>query len=95
MDSLLGQTVRDIEVVCVDDGSTDGSLSILEEYAAKDPRVKVVRQPNSGTVVARKRAVAAASGEWCAFVDPDDWLEPCAFDRMLASAAKADADAVQ
>jgi len=95
MDSLLGQTVRDIEVVCVDDGSTDGSAAVLDGYAAKDPRVKVVRQPNSGTVVARKRAVAAASGEWCAFVDPDDWLEPCAFERMLASAAKADADAVQ
>lgn len=95
MDSLLGQTVRDIEVVCVDDGSTDGSAAVLEEYAAKDSRVKVVSQPNSGTVVARKRAVAAASGEWCAFVDPDDWLEPCAFERMLVSAAKAGADAVQ
>ena len=95
LDSLLGQTVRDVEVVCVDDGSTDASPAILEEYAARDPRVKVVRQPNSGTVVARKRAVAAASGEWCAFVDPDDWLDSRAFERMLASAAKTGADAVQ
>lgn len=95
LDSVVNQTLRDIEIVCVDDGSTDSSPAILAEYAAKDPRVKVVSLPNSGTVVARKRAIAAATGEWCFFLDPDDWIEPETCERMLSSAAASGADIVQ
>ena len=64
LDSVVNQTMRDIEAVCVDDGSTDGSAAILREYAAKDTRIKVISIPNSGTVVARQEAVAAATGEF-------------------------------
>lgn len=82
LDSVVDQTSRDIEVVCVDDGSTDGSAAILAEYAAKDPRVKAIGQENAGTHVARKVGVAAASGEWCLFLDPDDWLERDAVEKL-------------
>ena len=68
LDSVLCQTLRDIEAVCVDDGSTDGSSAILAEYASKDPRIRVLRQENRGTHVARKNGVSAASGEWCLFL---------------------------
>ena len=95
LDSVVNQTLRDIEAVCVDDGSTDGSAAILAEYAARDPRIKVISIPNSGTVVARKRAVAAASGDWCLFLDPDDWIAPETLERMVAAAAASGADVVQ
>ena len=73
LDSVLGQTLKDIEVLCVDDSSTDGSAAILAEYAAKDSRVKVLRQENAGSGVARTRGIAAASGKYIAFMDPDDF----------------------
>ena len=72
MRSVLGQSLHDIEVVCVDDGSTDGSLDRLNEYAAQDARVKVLSQPNSGAAVARNKGMSIASGEFLAFMDPDD-----------------------
>ncbi|MBQ7251389.1 MAG: glycosyltransferase family 2 protein [Kiritimatiellae bacterium] len=92
LDSALAQTVRDIEIVCVDDGSADGSPAILAEYAARDPRVKVVRQANAGTMGARKTGIERARGDWCAFLDPDDWLEPDACELLLARAGAAGAD---
>ena len=72
LDSVLAQTLRDIEVVCVDDGSTDGSGKMLDEYAARDPRVKVIHQANAGAGPARNAGMDAASGEFVAFMDPDD-----------------------
>ena len=80
MDSLVGQTLREIEIICVDDGSADGSGAILDEYAAKDPRVKVIHQANAGAGPARNAGMAVATGEYLFFCDPDDW---CAR-RMLA-----------
>lgn len=72
LDSVLGQTLKDIEVLCVDDGSTDSSPRILAAYAAKDPRVKVLRQKNAGPGPARNRALDSAAGEAVVFMDPDD-----------------------
>lgn len=80
MDSLVGQTLRDIEVICVDDGSTDGSGAILDEYAAKDSRVKVIHQANAGAGPARNAGLDAAAGKYLFFCDPDDWCDT----RMLA-----------
>lgn len=75
LDSVLAQSFQDWEAVCVNDGSTDGSLSILAEYAAKDVRIKVVSQANAGTAVARNTGLKEASGDYIFFLDSDDWLE--------------------
>jgi glycosyltransferase involved in cell wall biosynthesis len=72
LDSVLAQTLRDIEVVCIDDGSTDGSGRMLDEYAARDPRVKVVHQTNAGPGPARNAGMDVAQGDFIAFMDPDD-----------------------
>ena len=72
LDSLLAQTCTDWEAVCVDDGSTDGSGAILDEYAAKDSRFVVVHQENRGVSAARNAAIDVAKGEWLVFLDADD-----------------------
>ena len=75
LDSICGQTYRNLEILCVNDGSTDGSAAILEEYAAKDARIKVFTQANAGQGAARNVALKHASGEWITGVDADDYLE--------------------
>ena len=75
VDSLTAQTHRNIEIILVDDGSTDLSGAICDEYAAADDRVRVVHQPNAGVSVARNVGIEAARGRWLAFVDPDDWVD--------------------
>ena len=72
LDSILRQTLRDIEIVCVDDGSTDNSLRTLKAYAAKDARIRVFSQPNGGAAKARNNGLDHARGEFVAFMDPDD-----------------------
>ena len=72
LDSVLDQSIRDIEVLCVDDGSTDGSLSILEGYAQKDDRIKILHQENLGAGKARNYGLKEAKGEFVSFVDSDD-----------------------
>jgi len=76
LDSLLAQTVRDWTAVCVDDGSTDGSGKILDEYAARDARIMVVHQANAGVSAARNAGLDRATGEIVAFLDPDDVMAP-------------------
>lgn len=73
LDSVLNQTLREIEVICVDDGSTDNSLQILKEYQKKDERVIIIEQENSGAAVARNKALNVAKGEFIAFIDADDY----------------------
>lgn len=83
LDSVLNQSFDDIEVICVDDGSTDGSSAILERYRTADPRVMVVRQENAGLSAARNKGMASASGEYLEFLDSDDLLAPESLHAML------------
>lgn len=76
LDSVLAQTCADFEAVCVNDGSTDNSLEILEEYQEKDPRIKVVSQANGGLSAARNVGLLHAQGDYVFFLDSDDWIEP-------------------
>lgn len=75
MESLINQTYTDIEVILVNDGSTDDTPAICEEYAARDSRIKVLHKKNGGPVSARKEGLCASKGEYIAFVDGDDWVE--------------------
>lgn len=95
LDSLINQTLSDIEIICVNDGSTDNSLSILEEYAASDSRFKIINQENQGQGTARNNAIKYANGEYLAFVDPDDWVELNAFEKMYNKAKKFNADLIE
>ena len=79
LDSVLSQTYSDWEAICVNDGSTDGSSAILEEYAAKDSRFRMVSQKNAGTAAARNTGLKVANGDYIFFLDSDDWIE----DRAL------------
>ncbi len=94
LDSLLRQTLKDIEVICVDDGSTDGSGRILAEYAKKDGRFRVAPQNNLGPGPARNRGLAQAFGRYLIFLDSDDWFEPKILERMTARAEETQADIV-
>ena len=83
LDSVLGQTLADLEVICVDDGSTDNSPDILAGYARKDLRMKVLSQEHGGQARARNLALGQAAGEYIAFVDGDDYLSPQALSLSL------------
>lgn len=76
IDSLLAQSFSDYEIVLIDDGSTDGSADICNEYLSKDSRVKVIRQSNKGVSTARNRGMEVANGQYLSFIDADDWVEP-------------------
>ncbi|MDY2728204.1 MAG: glycosyltransferase [Candidatus Onthovivens sp.] len=84
VDSILNSTYRDLELILVDDGSTDGiTPSILDEYALKDDRVKVFHKANEGVCRTRNFGIAQASGEYIAFVDNDDWIEPKMYETLI------------
>lgn len=92
LDSLLAQTLSDIEIVCVDDGSSDSSVDILRSYAARDNRVTVLSQANAGAAAARNRGLEMARGEYVLFVDADDFVAPTLLAEVIAVAAGSDAD---
>lgn len=73
IDSVLSQEQIDVELICVDDGSTDSSVDVIERYMSKDARVKLIRQANSGAGAARNAALECTSAEFVSFLDPDDW----------------------
>ena len=79
--SIMGQTLRDIELIVVNDGSTDGSLSVLERIATGDDRIRLYTQPNKGLSQTRNAGIARARGEFIYFMDSDDLLEPDALER--------------
>lgn len=94
IDSICGQTYQDLEIILVDDGSTDGCSHICEEYRRKDSRVIVIHKENGGLVSARKAGIRAASGQYAAYVDGDDWIEPDMLERMYQKLMEHNVDVV-
>ncbi len=92
LDSILSQDVADMELVCVNDGSTDSSLEILEEYASKDGRIHVISQENRGAGVSRNVGFENSSGKYIHFMDSDDWLEPGAYRTILERMERTSVD---
>ena len=94
LDSILSNTYTSLELICVNDGSTDNSLDILSDYATKDDRVKVISQENAGVSEARNTGMRYATGDYIAFVDSDDWVHPQYFECLLAALRYKGADVV-
>ncbi|MCI8373939.1 MAG: glycosyltransferase [Lachnospiraceae bacterium] len=94
IESLLYQTFSDMEILLVDDGSTDGSGKICDEYAQKDSRIRVLHKKNGGLVSARKAGLSMAKGEYIAYVDGDDFIEPDMYERMYRTMKEQDVDVV-
>uniref|UniRef100_UPI004057A8A6 glycosyltransferase family 2 protein n=1 Tax=Agathobacter sp. TaxID=2021311 RepID=UPI004057A8A6 len=94
IESIINQTYRNIEIILIDDGSTDNSGEICSCYAKKDSRIIVIHQKNGGLVNARKAGLNAATGEYVIFVDGDDYIEPVLCQKMLEYIAKLDVDFV-
>lgn len=95
LDSLVGQTYGNLEILTVDDGSTDGSRAICESYAARDRRVKVIHKANGGVSSARNAGLDAATGDYIGFVDSDDFVEPDMFAYLVGLAEETGADVTQ
>ena len=94
MDSAVNQTYQNIEIICVDDGSTDASSEILTEYALKNSKVRVIRQENSGLSVARNVGFSFATGKYVMYVDSDDWIDVCTCEKAVFKAEEHAADLV-
>lgn len=92
LDSLINQTLKDIEIICVNDGSTDNSGKILREYEKQYSNVKVLVQKNLKQGAARNRGVNAAKGEYIGYVDSDDWVDTDYFEKLYTTAKKYDSD---
>lgn len=94
MDSLVNQTYRNIEIICVNDGSTDASGEILTEYAEKGNKIKVISQKNAGLSAARNAGFSFATGDYVMYVDSDDWIDLETCETAVAIAVKHEADIV-
>lgn len=94
LDSLISQTHKNIEIILVDDGSTDNSLSICSRYAEKDSRIQIITQDNSGVTAARMNGFYHSHGEWIMFVDADDYVSPNIVEFMLQAQHKYQVDIV-
>ena len=94
VDSLIAQTLSDIEILLVDDGSSDSSSSICDEYANKDNRIKVFHQKNAGAGAARNTGLEQAQGEYIGFVDSDDYVDITMYETLYCTAEKHQADLV-
>ena len=92
--SVMNQTLKDIEIICVDDGSPDNSLEILKKLQAQDDRVKIISQPNGGAGAARNNGLRNATGEYLSFLDADDFFEPNMLEEAVAAADRYQADFV-
>ncbi len=92
LSSLVNQTLKDIEIICVDDGSIDNSLEILRKYENLDARVKVITQENQKQGAARNNGMRCATGEFIGFVDSDDWVDENYYEKLYEAAKNNDAD---
>lgn len=90
--SLCEQTLKDIEIICINDGSTDNSPNILESFAKNDDRIKIYNQTNQGLSAARNNAMEHASGEFISFVDSDDWVDTDFFEKLYNAAVENNCD---
>lgn len=95
LDSVQSQTFKNVEVICINDGSTDGSRQIIQEYLDSDSRFKVIDKPNSGYGASMNMGLDAASGEYIAILESDDFFEPNALELLISSAEKFDAQVVK
>ena len=92
IESIIKQTYTDLQIILVDDGSTDGSQTICDELAKKDSRIVVIHKENGGSSTARNKGMEIAKGEYIAFVDSDDWLEPNMYQDLIARIEEHNAD---
>ena len=92
LDSVVNQTLKDIEIICVNDGSTDGTQKILEEYAQKDDRILLINKPNGGLSLARNTGMEKMRGEYVAFLDSDDWVDLDFYEKLYNAAKQNGAD---
>lgn len=95
LDSIMNQTFRELEILVIDDGSTDASGEICDEYAEQDKRIRVFHTENRGLSAARNLGLDEASGEWIGFVDSDDWIEVDMYEVLLNKALETDAEIVE
>ena len=94
IESLISQTLKEIEIILVDDGSTDDSKEIIKEYSKSDSRVKLILQENSGPSKARNSGIKEAKGVYIAFVDADDWVDSDTYNDMYNAAVQSNSDIV-
>lgn len=95
LDSVLNQTYKDLQIVLVDDGSTDGSWKVMYEYSQRDSRIEVHRQSNQGVSAARNNLLDKVKGDYVLFVDSDDWIEPYTVEYLVNTAQSCNADIVK
>lgn len=94
LDSVVGQSYADLEIICIDDGTPDGSAAVILSYAEKDGRIKLISQENQGLSGARNTGIGAATGEYIVFLDGDDWLDTEAIKAAVEKAERNSADVV-
>jgi glycosyltransferase involved in cell wall biosynthesis len=92
VDSILAQTYSDLQVILVDDGSTDDSGTICDKYAKKDNRIETIHKKNGGLSDARNAGIDKADGDYIGFVDGDDWIEPFMYEKMLGACLENNAE---
>lgn len=94
LDSILGQTLKELEVYCVDDGSTDNSVAIIQQYMQKDSRVHLLKQEHKGGGAARNLGLEHAKGEYLSFIDADDYIDTSMYEKMYTKCVEADAEVI-
>ncbi len=94
LSSIVDQTLQELEIICINDGSTDNSLTIVKEFARNDARIKIIDKKNSGYGDSMNLGLKKAQGEYIGIVEPDDWIEPVAFEQMYLAAKAVQVDGV-